>query len=180
MEEDDNRYTQKMVKLFEAASNGALGDGIGRLTFSRLQVLKSTKTSLRCKLIIPDYLADDDGNWHVGAIATLVDNIGAMTAINFAASHLQASLDFNISYFSTARIHEEVEIEANVIGGYTGKLTHVLVEVKRAVNGELIAAGWIVSNTLRYKCNSSSPTFRNAFLTTMISGILSCICVEKL
>ncbi|KAM7255701.1 hypothetical protein ACFE04_008599 [Oxalis oulophora] len=149
MEEDDDRYMQKMMKLFEAASNGASGDGLGHLTFYRLQFLKSTKTSLRCKLIIPDYLADDNGNWHVGAMATLVDSIGAITAFKFAANHLQATLDFNISYISTARIHEEVEIEANVIRGYKGKLTHVLVEVRRAVNGELIALGKQWMNSTR-------------------------------
>ncbi|KAM7255686.1 hypothetical protein ACFE04_008584 [Oxalis oulophora] len=135
-----------MEKLMKAISDGtsALGDegSIGQLTLSSgLKLLKASNTSITCKLIVPNFLSDDNGNWHVGAIATLIDNIGAAAVFVFTAGHVKASLDFTISYFSTATIHEEVEIEAKIIGEYRGSLTYVLVEVKRASNGELIALG---------------------------------------
>ncbi|KAK5824899.1 hypothetical protein GOBAR_AA02276 [Gossypium barbadense] len=49
-------------------------------------------------------------------MATLIDDVGA-TAIYSVADHVKASLDFNISFHSTARTQEEVEIEAKVIAG---------------------------------------------------------------
>ncbi|MBA0810494.1 hypothetical protein Gohar_002486 [Gossypium harknessii] len=45
---------------------------------------------------------DPDGNWEVGAMSTLIDDVGA-AAIYSVADHVKASLDFNISFHSTAR-----------------------------------------------------------------------------
>ncbi|KAM7255693.1 hypothetical protein ACFE04_008591 [Oxalis oulophora] len=143
---DDMQYMVKLIKAISIShGTSSLGDdegSIGQLTLSSgLKFLKATNTSISCKLIVPNFLSDDNGNWHVGAIATLIDNIGATAVFVFTAGHIKASLDFTISYFSTASIHEEVEIEAKIIGEYRGSLTYVLVEVKRASNGELIALG---------------------------------------
>lgn len=48
------------------------------------------------------------------------------------------------------RLQEQVEIEAKVIGN-KGKLTSVVVEVRKKDNGELIAIGkqWTASNAYR-------------------------------
>ncbi|KAK3027059.1 hypothetical protein RJ639_040891, partial [Escallonia herrerae] len=103
---------------------------------------------------------DGDGNWHVGAMATLIDVVGAAAVSSFAGS-IKASVDFNLSCFSTARIHvqgetyrnmstgplfirrqneEEVEVEAKVVG-QSGRLVSVTVEVKKKENGKMIALG---------------------------------------
>ncbi|MBA0693979.1 hypothetical protein Goari_004315 [Gossypium aridum] len=76
---------------------------------------------------------DPDGNWEVGAMFTLIDDVGA-ASIYSAADHVKASLDFNISFHSTARTQEEVEIEAKVIAE-KGKLSLVVVEIRRKRNG---------------------------------------------
>ncbi|MBA0568176.1 hypothetical protein Golob_005685, partial [Gossypium lobatum] len=55
---------------------------------------------------------------------TLIDDVGA-AAIYSVADHVKASLDFNISFHSTARTQEEVEIEAKVIAE-KGKLSLVV------------------------------------------------------
>ncbi|XVF86647.1 hypothetical protein PTKIN_Ptkin18bG0059200 [Pterospermum kingtungense] len=93
-------------------------------------------------------LEDVNGNWHVGAMATIIDNVGA-AAIYSAGDSVKLTVNFNISYYSTAKIQEEVEIEAKVIGN-KGKLTSVVVEVRKK-DGELIAIGkqWTASNDIR-------------------------------
>ncbi|KAK6268061.1 hypothetical protein QUC31_012221 [Theobroma cacao] len=87
-----------------------------------------------------------NGNWRVGAMATLIDDVGA-AAIYSIADHVKASLDFNISFYSTAKIQEEVEIEAKVTGDKE-KLAHAVVEVRRKENRELIALAkqWMASS----------------------------------
>ncbi|TYH66139.1 hypothetical protein ES332_D06G102500v1 [Gossypium tomentosum] len=70
----------------------------------------------------------------VGAMSTLIDDVGA-AAIYSVADHVKASLDFNISFHSTAWTQEEVEIEAKVIAE-KGKLSLVVVEIRRKRNGD--------------------------------------------
>ena len=57
---------------------------------------------------------DKDGNWHVGAITTLIDIVGA-AAIFSSTGQLKASVDFNISYYSTAKIQVNFLIFNSVI-----------------------------------------------------------------
>lgn len=40
----------------------------------------------------------------MGALATLIDDVGA-AAIFSLSGHIKASLDFSISFYSTAKIH---------------------------------------------------------------------------
>ncbi|KAG4146023.1 hypothetical protein ERO13_D05G131800v2 [Gossypium hirsutum] len=59
-------------------------------------------------------------------------------------------MDYNISYYSSAKIQEEVEIVAKVVGN-KGKLNPTRVEVKKKDDGELIAIAkqWTASNEFR-------------------------------
>ncbi|KAI3897627.1 hypothetical protein MKW92_012644, partial [Papaver armeniacum] len=66
--------------------------------------VKLFKISTLFNFIIPQSLSDKDGNWHVGAIATLIDIVGS-TAILTAVGNINVSVDFNISYFATAKIN---------------------------------------------------------------------------
>ncbi|KAK9201723.1 hypothetical protein WN944_016929 [Citrus x changshan-huyou] len=119
MKEDDDAL-QASIKMLERTSKGVECSELEAITFQGIQ-------------------ADQDGNWHAGAIATLIDGLGALTVNSFTGKS-KASVDLTISLYSSAKIQEEVEIEAKVVGS-RGKLTSVLVEVKRKGNGELIALG---------------------------------------
>ncbi|MBA0800216.1 hypothetical protein Gohar_010665, partial [Gossypium harknessii] len=102
---------------------------------------------------------DVDGNWSVGALASLLDVIGIVTIYSFA-NHITSTVDFNVSYYSTIKIQvksflfnrgEHVEIKSKVSAN-RGKLMHVVVEVRREGNGEVIAVGklWTASNKLTF------------------------------
>ncbi|XVF86652.1 hypothetical protein PTKIN_Ptkin18bG0059600 [Pterospermum kingtungense] len=128
----------RSLKWLRGLSKGTSHE-LEKLSLEGLQIVHAHKGFLRCNFLVPTPASDADGNWHVGAMATLIDDVGA-AAIYSVADHVKASLDFNISFYSTAKIQEEVEIEAKVIGE-KGKLSQVAVEIRRKRNGELIALG---------------------------------------
>ncbi|XVF24955.1 hypothetical protein REPUB_Repub13aG0172200 [Reevesia pubescens] len=137
---------QKSLKWLEILSKGTTSHELDQITLKGLQILHGQKGFIRCNFVVPTRASDTDGNWHVGAMATLIDVVGS-AAIYSVANHVKASLDFNISFHSTAKIQEELEIEAKVTGE-KGKLSQVVVEVRRKENGELIALGkqWMASS----------------------------------
>ncbi|MBA0683921.1 hypothetical protein Goari_025545, partial [Gossypium aridum] len=79
---------------------------------------------------------DVDGNWSVGALASLLDVIGIATIYSFASRIIST---------------EHVEIKSKV-SAKRGMLMHVVVEVRREGNGEVIAVGklWTASNKLTF------------------------------
>ncbi|KAL7180221.1 hypothetical protein ACSBR1_043438 [Camellia fascicularis] len=143
MEDEDHR-PQQAQKWLEDMSNGLCHE-IEALTLEGIQIEHAEKGLVRCKFIIPKHLSDRDGNWHVGAIAVLIDDVGA-AAICSAVGHIKVSVHLSISYHSTAKIQEEVEIEGKVIG-HKEKLSLVVVAIKNKNSGNIIAFGkqWMTS-----------------------------------
>ncbi|XP_059645066.1 uncharacterized protein LOC132286715 isoform X3 [Cornus florida] len=121
------------------------GHEIEARTLEGIQIEHVEKGLIRCKFVVPKHLSDKDGNWQVGAMATLIDVIGS-AAIFTCTPHLKGSVVIDISYFSTAKIQEEVEIEAKVVG-QTGKILGVVVVISKKGGGEMISLGkqWMAS-----------------------------------
>ncbi|KAI3862339.1 hypothetical protein MKW92_039841 [Papaver armeniacum] len=137
-DEDDSDGWIKMAN--DWIHNLAQGrSGIETQSLQHLHSIHAQKGLVRCNFIVPKSLSDRDGNWHGGAIATLIDTIGA-SAIVTVVGNINVSVHFSISYFSTAKIGEEVEIEAKVLGR-KGKFSANMVVIKNIENGELIAVG---------------------------------------
>ncbi|KAI3899126.1 hypothetical protein MKW92_019005 [Papaver armeniacum] len=92
-----------------------------------------------CSFKVPRRLTDSNGNLSKGAIATLVDEIGA-AAVHSDDQPMKVSVDMSISYLSTAKLNDELEIVSRALGqkrGYFG--TSVLIKNKET--GEIIAEG---------------------------------------
>ncbi|KAG6782171.1 hypothetical protein NC652_008323 [Populus alba x Populus x berolinensis] len=143
--EMEDNPVQSSNRWLEDLSNG-LGHQLEAITLEGLKIVKAHKGFALCNFFVSNRISDADGNWHVGAMATLIDDVGA-AAIYSYGGHIKASVDLNISFLSTAKIQEEVEVEAKVVGD-KGRITSVLVEVRRKSNGELIALGkqWMASH----------------------------------
>ncbi|KAJ0051848.1 hypothetical protein Pint_01124 [Pistacia integerrima] len=139
----DNNALQNSIEWVEGSSKGVMGTQLDHVTLEALQVVEAHEGFLRCNFIVPIHLLDNDGNWHTGAIATLIDCLGGITVYSFAGN-LKASLDLSVSFYSTAKLQEEVEIVGKVVGK-KGKLTSAEVEIRRKDNRQLIAVGrlWI-------------------------------------
>ncbi|KAJ3680754.1 hypothetical protein LUZ60_015243 [Juncus effusus] len=94
---------------------------------------------LSCSFTVPPRLTDVNGKLAAGAIANLVDEVGA-AAITAEGHHTKVSVDMNIAFVSSAELGDEVEIRSRVLGhkgGYSG--THVLMRNKKT--GQVIAEG---------------------------------------
>ncbi|OIW17145.1 hypothetical protein TanjilG_21122 [Lupinus angustifolius] len=128
--------------------DGNVGDEFAASSLKGIRVIKAHKGFILCDFIVHNQVSDENGNWHVGAIATLVDIIGSTVSYTFTSYH-QVTVDFSISYYSTAKVQEEVEVEAKVIGKKE-KLSAAIVEIRKKENGELVALGklWF-SSTIR-------------------------------
>lgn len=109
------------------------------MAIAGLQVLTAQQGRILCNFVVPKRLTDKDGNWNAGAIATLIDDVGAM-AIASVTGQINVSISFDISYFSTAKILEEVEIDARALP-QVGKLGAMMVEIRKKENGEMVALG---------------------------------------
>ncbi|CAI0423194.1 unnamed protein product [Linum tenue] len=120
------------------------------LTMKGIRIAESRKGFLRCHFVVSNLItvsSDPDGNWEIGAMATLIDAVG-VTAVYSLIRHLKGSVELSISVLSTAKAQEEMEIEAKIVGG-RGRLVSVVIEVRRRSNGELIALGkqWVAKAT---------------------------------
>ncbi|KAK4267434.1 hypothetical protein QN277_024214 [Acacia crassicarpa] len=138
------------LKLLRAISERARSSGRQVIVLSTegVRVAQAHKGFLLCDYTVINGVLDENGNWHPGAIATLIDNIGTFATFSFVPV-FNVSVDFSISFFSTAKVQEEVEVEAKVVGNQ-GKLTCVAVQVRKKDNGELIASSkqWMAATNL--------------------------------
>ncbi|MED6170308.1 hypothetical protein PIB30_029692 [Stylosanthes scabra] len=110
-------------------ADGRAGHEIEASTTKGIRVLKAQKGLVLCDFTVHDGILDENGNWHVGAIATLVDVMGSLSSFSYN-SFDHVTLDFSISYYSTAKVQEEVELVAKV-AGKKNELTSVIVEVRK-------------------------------------------------
>ncbi|XP_076901876.1 uncharacterized protein LOC143556449 [Bidens hawaiensis] len=90
---------------------------------------------LHCLLAIQDR----NGDMAMGAIANFIDEIGGALLYEKDAP-MKVSVDMSISYLSTAKVNDELEISAKLLGG-KGAYNGTLVLVKNKASGQLIAEG---------------------------------------
>ncbi|KAI3921236.1 hypothetical protein MKW98_029978 [Papaver atlanticum] len=105
----------------ESTARGQTGCEIDRQALQNLYSVHVQKGLIQCNFIVPKSLSDRDGNWRVGAIATLIDLIGA-------------SVDLNISFFSTVKVQrlklKYWEIKRNLFS--------FTVVIKKKEHGDLV------------------------------------------
>eukprot|EP01018_Ginkgo_biloba_P001701 Gb_24974 [translate_table: standard] len=105
--------------------------------FRGLQIEQIHHGRVFCIFKVPRRLTDKSGSWHLGALNTLVDNVGA-AAIMSCDLPTKVSVDWNVSYISAAKVGDEIEIDARVLG-HKGGLSTVVVELRNKATGELVA-----------------------------------------
>ncbi|KAJ4807584.1 Acyl-coenzyme A thioesterase 13 [Rhynchospora pubera] len=104
-----------------------------------IRVQRIQRGFLCCSFTVPPRLTDVKGQMASGAIANLVDELGA-AALTSQGHHIKVSVDMNIAFLSPAKLGDELEILSRVLGhkgGYSG--THVLLRNK--TTGQVIAEG---------------------------------------
>nr|XP_004294275.2 PREDICTED: acyl-coenzyme A thioesterase 13-like [Fragaria vesca subsp. vesca]XP_011460919.1 PREDICTED: acyl-coenzyme A thioesterase 13-like [Fragaria vesca subsp. vesca] len=92
-----------------------------------------------CTLKVPPRLTDRAGHLSQGAIANLVDVVGASVAyIN--GLPMNVSVDISISYMSKAKLDDELEITSKRLG-QRGSYSGVVVLLRNKATGEVVAEG---------------------------------------
>ncbi|XP_058212736.1 uncharacterized protein LOC131324681 [Rhododendron vialii] len=151
---EGEKHHQHQKWLDESISNGLIRE-LDALTIRGLQFQHVEKGLLRFKFVIPEHLSDKDGNWHAGAIAVLIDDISV--GVVFSSNRrISVSVNFDISYFSPAKIHEEVEIEGKVVA-HKDRLTLVAITITKKDSGEMVAFAkqWMSSTSIQMTLGSS-------------------------
>ncbi|XP_042486563.1 uncharacterized protein LOC122066790 isoform X4 [Macadamia integrifolia] len=132
-------FMEEANKWLEELGRRRFSQDIQYTSLKGLQIVQAQKDSLLLNHILHKEFADRTGNCHVGAIACIIDAVGAVAIATYTGD-LKVSVDFNISYFSTVKIEEEVEIEAKVVA-HRGKLSLTTVEFRRKKDGVVVALG---------------------------------------
>ncbi|XVE88874.1 hypothetical protein DITRI_Ditri19aG0103700 [Diplodiscus trichospermus] len=101
--EESVEEVQRSLKWLEDVTTGAIGYEIESRTLQGLRVVRAQRGFLLCNFNVPDHATDVNGNWHIGAIATIIDNVGG-AAVYSINDRLNVTVNFNISYYSTAKI----------------------------------------------------------------------------
>ncbi|KAK8664278.1 hypothetical protein V6N13_084076 [Hibiscus sabdariffa] len=140
---EDDDILKQLIGWFQDLIEGTIGQELETRALHGLRVTHARNGFLRSEFTVPSLAADVDGNWHGGAIASLMDAVGAI-AVYSAFHHVVKSVDFSISHYSTAKIQDEVVVEAKVVGNH-GTIVQVMMEARMKGNGELIAVGkmWV-------------------------------------
>ncbi|XP_076946566.1 uncharacterized protein LOC143618131 [Bidens hawaiensis] len=94
---------------------------------------------ISCSFTVPPRLTDRNGDMAMGAIANFIDVIGG-ALLHEKDAPMKVSVDMSISYLSTAKVNDELEISAKLLGG-KGAYNGTLVLVKNKATGQLIAEG---------------------------------------
>ncbi|KAH1066920.1 hypothetical protein J1N35_031907 [Gossypium stocksii] len=92
-----------------------------------------------CTLTVPPRLTDRSGNLAKGAVANLVDEVGA-AVVHVEGLPMNVSVDMSISFLGTAKLNDELEITSKVLG-QRGSYSGTIVLVRNKATGELIAEG---------------------------------------
>ncbi|KAA3489659.1 Acyl-coenzyme A thioesterase 13 [Gossypium australe] len=92
-----------------------------------------------CTLKVPSRLTDKSGNLAKGAVANLVDEVGA-AVVHVEGLPMNVSVDMSISFLGTAKLNDELEITSKVLG-QRGSYSGTIVLVRNKATGELIAEG---------------------------------------
>ncbi|CAH1419291.1 unnamed protein product [Lactuca virosa] len=128
-------YSKAAKKWLENSSKVQL-DG---LALQGMRIDRVEIGLIRCDFVIPDHLSDENGNWHVGAMSVLIDDMAAGAVFSYCGCNL-ATVDFTMSFYSSAKVNEEVEIEANVVGE-KGNLVSVVIDIKKKGSKEKVVVG---------------------------------------
>ncbi|XP_041020204.1 uncharacterized protein LOC121261863 [Juglans microcarpa x Juglans regia] len=73
---EGRRLVEMARKWLGALSKGMICHEVEAIAMEGLQVVQARKGFILCHFLVPSRLSDRDGNWHVGAMATLIDNVG--------------------------------------------------------------------------------------------------------
>ncbi|KAK9168221.1 hypothetical protein Syun_000361 [Stephania yunnanensis] len=108
-------------------------------TLKGIRVDKVEPGFLSCTFKVPLRLTTANGELSSGAIASLVDEIG-YAVVHVEGQPMSVSVDMSISFLSTAKVNDELEISSRALG-QRGRYSGTAVLLRNKSTGEVIAEG---------------------------------------
>ncbi|MBA0683923.1 hypothetical protein Goari_025547, partial [Gossypium aridum] len=94
---------KKSLAWLHGVLRGKMGHGIETRVLQGLRVIHAEKGFMQFDFVVPNIVSDVDGNWHVGALASLLELIGTITTFSYADCVFTVA-DFNSSYYLIVKI----------------------------------------------------------------------------
>ncbi|KAL8139934.1 hypothetical protein V2J09_005955 [Rumex salicifolius] len=135
-EEDDERVSELKIPSHQLHVGPSFYEDFA---LRGIRVDRVDSTYISCTFRVPPRLLDRDGSMAGGAIANLIDIVG--NALIYKADRpMNVSVDMSISYLSTAKAHDELEVSSKLLGN-RGLISETSVVIKNKATGQLIAQG---------------------------------------
>ncbi|KMT05574.1 hypothetical protein BVRB_7g168180 isoform A [Beta vulgaris subsp. vulgaris] len=94
---------------------------------------------ISCTFKVPPRLTDRTGNLAVGAIANLIDMLGSVLAYE-VGKPVNVTVDLSILYLSNAKLDDELELTARLVGKI-GVVSGTSIIITKKASGEIVAEG---------------------------------------
>ncbi|KAI3934988.1 hypothetical protein MKW98_009907 [Papaver atlanticum] len=141
MKKDEDKSIKMAKDWIQNLAQGRKGREIETQALQNLHSIHLQEGLLRCSFVVPKSLSvNKQSQFHFPFFLVSLVDITGSSVIVATVGNITVSVEFNISYFSPAKINEEVEIEAKVLG-HKGNLSSNMVVITNRENGELIAVG---------------------------------------
>ncbi|KAI0033951.1 HotDog domain-containing protein [Vararia minispora EC-137] len=109
-----------------------------------IRVISATKGHVICRLPLSEQHMNSAGSIHGAVSATIVDWMGGMAVASYdLREKTGVSVDIHVTYQSSARVGEEIEIEgvAERVGGSLAFTRVNIHKVEGGTRGRIVAAG---------------------------------------
>ncbi|KAK4269358.1 hypothetical protein QN277_022524 [Acacia crassicarpa] len=136
---EESKAQERVEQWIRRSSKGEIGHEAEVEATKDLRLLKIHKGFVLCDFLIHYGVSDESGKRHEGAMATLLDIIGSLTAFSFTA-HEQTTVSLSVSCYSKPNLQEVVEIEGKAMAEQ-GRMTSVRVEVRTKHDRQIVALG---------------------------------------
>ncbi|KAI9107789.1 hypothetical protein K1719_021125 [Acacia pycnantha] len=140
---EESKALETVEKWIRRSSKGEIGHEAEAEATKGLTLLKLHKGFVLCDFLVHYGVSDESGKWHEGAMATLLDIIGSLTAFSVTPDE-QRTVSLSVSCYSKPYLQEVVEIEGKAMAE-RGRMTSVRVEVRNKHERQMVALGimWV-------------------------------------
>ncbi|KAF7190893.1 Acyl-coenzyme A thioesterase 13 [Pseudocercospora fuligena] len=140
----DTGKTAEHAHIEQIMQSRVLKNGIYKFLLSDVQITSASKGEVVARLLLSENHINSQGGIHGSVSATIVDWIGGMAIASWDFRNgTGVSVDIHVTYQSSAKVGEEIEIEgiAERVGGNLAFTKVGIYKVEDGKRGKIVATG---------------------------------------
>ncbi|KXT13960.1 hypothetical protein AC579_4196 [Pseudocercospora musae] len=140
----DNGKTAEHAHIEQIMQSRVLKNAIYKFLLSEVQIISASKGEVVARLLLSENHINSQGGIHGSVSATIVDWIGGMAIATWDLRNgTGVSIDIHVTYQSSAKVGEEIEIEgvAERVGGNLAFTKVGIYKVEDGRRGKIVATG---------------------------------------